>query len=90
MRREENQTAHDVIYHCQALRPPNTLDDLVPPGPEGVRLVGSTCRNRLRVAAHTKEAKQTDKLCQECNRITGEQLKWRRDETPAVTLNHNF
>jgi len=41
---EENQTAHHIIYHCEALRSPNSLDDLVPPGPEGVcwldRLVG--------------------------------------------------
>jgi len=41
---EENQTAHHIIYHCEALRPPNSLDDLVSPGPEGVcwldRLVG--------------------------------------------------
>ena len=41
---EENQTAHHIIHHCKALRPPNFLDDLMSPGPEGVcwlgRLVG--------------------------------------------------
>ena len=41
---EENQTSHHIIYHCEALRAPNSLDDLVSPGPEGVcwldRLVG--------------------------------------------------
>ena len=39
---EENQIAHQFVYHCEALRPPNSLDDLV--SPEGVcwlgRLVG--------------------------------------------------
>ena len=42
--RGENQTAHHIIYHCEALRPPNSLDDLMSPGPDGVcwldRLVG--------------------------------------------------
>ena len=41
---EENQTAHHIIYHCEALRPPSSFDGLVSPGPEGVcwlgRLVG--------------------------------------------------
>jgi len=41
---EENQTSHHIIYHCEALRAPNSLDDLVSPGPEGVcwldRLIG--------------------------------------------------
>ena len=33
---KENHTAHHIIYHCEALGPPNSLDDLVSPGPEGV------------------------------------------------------
>ena len=41
---QKNQTAHHIVYHHKALQPPNSLDDLVPPGPEGVcwldRLVG--------------------------------------------------
>ena len=28
---EENKTAHHIIYHCEAIRPPNSLDDLVSP-----------------------------------------------------------
>jgi len=34
---KENQTAQHIIYHCQAFRPPNALDDLASPGPESVR-----------------------------------------------------
>ena len=32
----ENQTAHHIIYHCAALQPPSSLDDLASPGPEDV------------------------------------------------------
>ena len=37
---EESQPAHHIIYHCEALRPPNSLDDLVSTGPEGIRRLG--------------------------------------------------
>jgi len=53
---EENQTAHHIIYHCEALRLRTKLPQrLGVSRPRGCLLVGPTCRDRLRVAAHTKE-----------------------------------
>lgn len=53
--REENHTAHHIIYRCEDLRPPNPLDDLASPGPAGFCLFGPKRRDRLRVTVHTNE-----------------------------------